>query len=73
MILWNEMQKKFKNEWVAMTNWEEDEHGDVVKGDVVFHSPNRKEFYDVIKDRFSKIDLAIRFTGNVTGPFFFDR
>lgn len=69
MQVWSDIQKNFKNEWVAMAQWEEDSYGDVRQGDVVYHSANRKEFYDIVKSKYADQDLAIRYTGDVEGPF----
>lgn len=72
MFTWQEIQEKFKNEWVAMTEWEEDKHGDVVKGNIAYHNPTRDAFYDYLKAQLPGRNLAIRYTGNVKGPFFLD-
>ena len=70
MLTWQEIQEKFKDEWVAMVEWEEDEHGDVIKVDVAYHHQSRKTFYDYLKAQLPARNLAIRYTGNVRGPFF---
>ena len=72
ILTWKKIQEKFKDEWVVITEWEEDEHGDVVKGVVGYHNPSRKAFYAHLKKYFTQKSLAIRFTGNVRGPFFLD-
>lgn len=72
MLSWSEIKKKYKDRWVAITQWEEDGHGDVVKGHVVYSNPHQNAFYDYINQRFANKDLAIRYTGNVQGPFFLD-
>lgn len=69
MQIWSDIQKSFKNEWVAMVQWEEDSYGDVSQGEVIYHSANRKEFYDTVKSQYANKDLAIRYTGDVEGPF----
>lgn len=69
MQIWSEIQQNFKNEWVAMAQWEEDPYGDISQGEVVCHSANRKEFYNTVKTKFANQDLAIRYTGDVEGPF----
>ncbi len=73
MISWDEVQKKYKDQWVAFTEWVEDEHGDVMKGSVAYSNPSQKEFYRYLKKTIRpKIKkIATRFTGNVRGPFFF--
>ena len=72
MYSWQEIQKKFKDEWVAMADWEEDEHGDVKNAEVVYHASDRKNFYSFINTHYRTTDLAIRYTGNIKGPFLFD-
>ena len=72
MLSWEQNQEQFKDEWVAMMEWEEDRHGDVVKGNVAYHHPNRDTFYDYLKSKLPAKSLAIRYTGNVRGPFFLD-
>lgn len=72
MLTWQEIQEKFKDEWVAMLEWEEDTHGDVIKGHIVYHNHNRDAFYDYLNAQLPKRNLAIRYTGNVKGPFFLD-
>ena len=72
MLTWQEIQEKFKDEWVAMLEWEEDEHGDVIKGNVAYHHQSRNAFYDYLKTQLPARSLAIRYTGNVRGPFFLD-
>lgn len=71
MLTWDEIQKTFHDEWVAMDKWEEDKYGDVLSGDVTYHHPNSKLFYEHLK-KFPHKSLAIRYTGNIRGPFFFD-
>lgn len=70
MLTWPEIQKKFKDEWVAMTEWEEDGHGDIVRGCVNYHHPSQKNLYQYIKThiRPQTKKVATRYTGNVTGP-----
>lgn len=71
MLTWEAIKDHYRDEWVAMTEWEEDDHGDVVKGNVAYHAHHRNEFYSYINRHFAHRDLAIRFTGNVRGPFLF--
>lgn len=73
MQMWSDIQKNFNNEWVAMSKWEEDIYGDVSQGGVVYHSSNRRQFYNVIKSQYFDKDLAIRYTGDVEGPFLLNR
>lgn len=69
MITWSEIQEKFKNEWVAMTEWEEDSHGDIIRGSVSYHHPSQKNLYQYIKTniRPQAQKVATRYTGNVQG------
>lgn len=73
MQTWSDIQKNFSNEWVAMSQWKEDAYGDVSQGEVIYHSANRKQFYNVIKTQYVDTDLAIRYTGDVEGPFLLNR
>lgn len=75
MLTWQEVQKQYQDQWVAFTEWEEDAHGDVVKGYVAYSHPNRKLFYQHLKSAlWPKVEkIASRYTGNVRGPFFLGR
>lgn len=70
MLTWTEIQKTFKNEWVAMTEWEEDAHGDIIRGCVSYHNPSQKNLYQYISAhiRPQSQKVATRYTGNVQGP-----
>ncbi len=72
MLTWNEVQARYKDRWVVFTEWEEDEHGDVIKGHVAYSHPNRKTFYEYVKIHLRPKwkRLASLYTGNVRGPFF---
>ena len=74
MLTWEEVQGKYQEQWVAFTEWEEDEHGDVTKGYVAYSHPSQKVFYNYLKKhlrpKWKKI--ASLYTGNVRGPFFLD-
>lgn len=72
MLSWQKIREQFENEWVAMKQWEEDEHGEVLKGNVIYHNPSQKNFYEHLKNHLRKQSLAVRFTGNIKGPFFLD-
>lgn len=75
MLTWEEVQTQYRNQWVAFTQWEEDQHGDVVKGHVAYSHANRKSFYEHLKKHlWPKVTkIASRYTGNVRGPFFLGR
>ena len=49
MLTWEEVQEKYKDQWVAFTEWEEDEHGDVIRGHVAYSNPSQKAFYEYLK------------------------
>ncbi|MBI4238875.1 MAG: hypothetical protein HY696_10760 [Deltaproteobacteria bacterium] len=72
MLTWDEVQAQYKDQWVAFTEWEEDEHGDVIKGRVAYSHPSQTIFYEYLKTalRPQKKRIASRYTGNVRGPFF---
>lgn len=72
MLTWEKIQEKYKDQWVAFTEWEEDEQGDVVKGCVAYSNPSQNAFYQYLKTQMRpKIrKIATRYTGNVRGPFF---
>jgi hypothetical protein len=73
MLTMKEIEEKYKDCWVVMTEWEEDEVGDVIKGNVIYHDVNRKTFYEYIKNNVMQRSIATRYTGNVKGPFFLQR
>jgi len=68
---WKKIKQEYKDQWVAMTEWEEDEHGDVTKGYVAYTNPSQNAFYEYLKGHFPKKDLAVRFTGKVRVPLLF--
>lgn len=70
VLTWREIQEKFKDEWVAITEWEEDGHGDIICGRVSYHHPSQKSLYRYINTHIRpQIQrVATRYTGNVKGP-----
>ena len=72
MLSWKEIQKKYKDQWVAFTDWEENQHGDVTRGHVAYSNPSQKIFYKYLKEKLrpKTKKLASLYTGNVRGPFF---
>jgi hypothetical protein len=74
MLTWSEVQRHYKDEWVAFTEWEENQHGDVLKGHVAYHHSSRVVFYNYLKTHLRPKwpKIASLYTGNVRGPFFLD-
>ena len=70
MQTWKQIKREFNDMWIAMDKWEESAVGDVIKGEVIYHAKNRKTFYSFIRQHFSNKDLAIRYTGKISVPFF---
>jgi len=50
LMTFDEMQRRFKSEWVLVSDPEVDEHFHVVRGKVVFHSKDRDEVCRKIVD-----------------------
>jgi hypothetical protein len=73
MMTMKEIEEKYKDCWVVMTEWEEDASGDVVKGSVAYHDKNNKSFYQYIKQNLMPGNIATRYTGNPKGPFFWSK
>ena len=67
---WEEIQAKHQDQWILLDEWDEDECGDIISGHVIFHSTDRDEISKLISKKFKKVHLAIRYTGDVRGPFF---
>lgn len=72
ILTWEEIQKEYKNQWVAFTEWEEDKLGDVVRGRAAYSNPSQNAFYEYLRTKMRpKIrKIATRYTGNVRWPFF---
>jgi hypothetical protein len=73
MQLWQEIKDKYTDQWVALNIWEENEAGDVLRGDVIHCDKERKAFYSYVSKNFQDRNLAIRFTGKIRGPFFISK
>lgn len=62
-ISWDEMKRKYPNQWLLITDFELNEFGQVVRGIVECHSETKSEAArPVIIDR----DTAFRYTGEST-------
>src|SRR2546421_12092623 len=51
LMTFDEMRRRFKSEWILVSDPEVDEHFHVVRGKVVFHSKDRDEVYRQIVER----------------------
>ncbi len=62
-ITWDEMKKKFPNEWLLITDYDLDKSGHVLAGVVDRHSKEKDDVY-----RFPALNksTAFRFTGKST-------
>lgn len=64
-LKWNEIKKRYPNEWVAVVNYTTTPTGDV-NGEVAAHSGNKTEFYRCISDVISQNEgTAVRYTGEL--------
>jgi len=67
---WENIEKTYKDEWILMDEWDEDQFHSILAGHVACHSKDRDEIDEYISTKMKKIHFAIRYTGEVTGPFF---
>lgn len=58
-----EIEEKFKDEWVMIEVLEEDEYEKPTKGRVIAHSKSRDEIYDLLKDKTG--DISVFFAGEI--------
>jgi ribosomal protein S11 len=73
-IDWQEIKEQYKDTWVAMTNREHNDVGEITAGHVVYHNPDRKAFYAYLAEHFPpKLGLAVRYTGSTKSPIFLYR
>lgn len=68
---WATIREKYKDTWVAMTEWKEDTHGDILSGHVAYCHPSQHAFYLYLTQHFPRTDLAVRYTGKVRVPLLF--
>lgn len=59
-----EMEERFKSEWILVENPETDEALEIIRGNVIFHSPDRDAVYRKGVELRPK-DSAIVFTGEM--------
>jgi hypothetical protein len=58
-----EIQEKYKDEWVIIEVLEENEFEEPTRGRLIAHSKSRDEIYDLLKDRTG--DIGVFFTGEI--------
>ena len=58
-----EIEKKYKDEWVLIEVLEENEFEEPTKGRLIAHSKSRDEIYDLLKDKTG--DISVFFTGDI--------
>ena len=58
-----EIEKKYKDEWVIIEVLEENEFEEPTKGSLIAHSKSRDEIYDLLKDKTG--DISVFFTGDI--------
>jgi len=63
ILTFEEMQRRYAGAWVLIAELESDENIQVVRGEVLAHSPHRDEVYDAL-ERFPGRALAIEYMGN---------
>lgn len=65
-LTWEEIKKKYPNEWVTIVEHESDDLGYVTSGKVIFHHPKKKEysprFAEIVKNS-NYMEFASLFTG----------
>jgi hypothetical protein len=59
-----EIEDRYKSEWILVENPESDESGRVVRGNVLFHSPDRDAMYRKSVE-LRPTDFAFLFTGTI--------
>ena len=61
----SKIKKKFKDEWVLLSNFDTNALCEPVSGTVIAHSKDRGEIYDRLMELKRKKKLCIIFTGEV--------
>ncbi len=64
-MTWEEMKKRYPNEWLLITEYDSDESGHLLSGIVARHSPEKEEVF-----RLPSLDQssAFKYTGKSTFP-----
>ena len=58
-----EIERKYKDEWVIIEVLEENEFEEPTKGRLIAHSKSRDEIYDLLKDKTA--DISVFITGEI--------
>ncbi len=64
IMTFEEIQQHYDGEWVLISYTETDEKLQVIKGEVIAHSPNKEEIYKALESAKDK-PLAIEYMGQV--------
>lgn len=65
-LLMSKIKEKYKGEWVFLVECERTENGDIKKGKVILHSPNRDEVYrNLTKLKSQKGMTLLRYLGEI--------
>lgn len=59
-----EMSQRYDGEWLLIAYTEIDEDFNVIRGEVLAHSPNQAEIYQALSDRGNRA-VAIEYVGQV--------
>lgn len=63
-MTWQEMKKKYPNEWLMVVNYTLDKFGSIKEGEVLQHSPDRAGI--VLEHPHPYKQVAFRYTGEST-------
>jgi len=61
---WEEIVKRYRNEWVLVEAKKVDEDFNLIEGKVIFHSKDKSEVYDYLTKLKGK-SLYIEYTGKI--------
>jgi hypothetical protein len=68
ILSFEEMKKRYYGEWLLIAYTEVDEDMNVLKGEVIAHSPDRDEVYKAIASRGGKA-VAIEYVGEIPSDY----
>lgn len=68
ILSFEEMKKRYYGEWLLIAYTEVDQDMNVLKGEVLAHSPERDEVYNVIASRRGKA-VAIEYVGDLPSDY----
>ena len=64
IMTFEEIQQHYDGEWVLISYTETDENLQLIKGEVIAHSPNKEEIYQALESAKDQ-PLAIEYMGQV--------